>query len=227
MKKYVLFTILSIFSLQFAMAQDMATPAGKKTQININLYGAYVFDDKFDSYYDYYNYYNGKIKGGFQYGAGIEFMPNPTIGIELLYFGQSTTAPTYYYSTGFFKERYSTFDLNLSYVMLGGTRHVTNPSGKFEGYGGFMLGALFASAENPENGSSGSATKFAFGLKLGGNIWMSEKVGFKLNAQILSAAQSIGGSLYFGTGGAGAGITTYSSMIQFSIGGGLVFALGK
>ena len=33
----------------------------------LNLYGGYVFDDSFESYYDYSNYVNGKIKGGFQY----------------------------------------------------------------------------------------------------------------------------------------------------------------
>jgi hypothetical protein len=32
--------------------------------------------------------------------------------------------------------------------------------------------------------------------------------------------------LYFGTGGAGAGLSSYSSMLQFGLGGGLVFKLG-
>jgi len=32
--------------------------------------------------------------------------------------------------------------------------------------------------------------------------------------------------LYFGTGGAGAGVSSYSSMLQFGLGGGLCFALG-
>jgi hypothetical protein len=38
--------------------------------------------------------------------------------------------------------------------------------------------------------------------------------------------QGAGGGLYFGTGGAGAGVSTYSSMLQFGLGGGLTFALG-
>ena len=36
----------------------------------------------------------------------------------------------------------------------------------------------------------------------------------------------MGGGLYFGTGGAGAGVSTYSSYYQFNLGGGLVFKLG-
>jgi hypothetical protein len=190
----------------------------------LNLYGGYVFDDNIDYYYDYYNYYNAKIKGGFQYGAGMEFMVKPDYGVELLWIGQNTTVPTSYYSI---VAKSTTFDLNLNYAMLAGTRHVEKPGGKLEGYGGFMLGALFASAKNPENNSSGSATKFAWGLRLGGNIWASEKVGIKIQAQLLSAVQSVGGSLYFGTGGAGAGVSTYSSMLQFSVSSGLVFRFGK
>jgi hypothetical protein len=39
----------------------------------------------------------------------------------------------------------------------------------------------------------------------------------------MSAVQSAGGGLYFGTGGGGAGVSTYSSMYQFGLGGGLAF----
>lgn len=201
----------------------------KAQEKRINLYGGYVFDDKFDSYYDAYNYYNGKIKGGFQYGGGIEFMIRPDYGVELLYIGQSTTAPTTYYDYYSLIEgvKTSTFDVNLNYAMLAGSSHVQKEGSKVEGYGGFMLGALFIDAKNPDNGNSNSGTKFAWGLRLGGNIWASDKVGVKIQAQLLSAVQSVGGSLYFGTGGAGAGVSAYSSMLQFSLSSGLVFRLGK
>jgi len=98
--------------------------------------------------------------------------------------------------------------------------------GKAEPYGGFMLGMAIIDTENPENNSSQSATKFAWGLRLGSNIWVSEKVGIKLQAQLLSVPQGAGGSLYFGTGGAGAGVSTYSTVLQFVLGGGLTFKLG-
>ena len=32
--------------------------------VNFNVYSAYVFDDKFDFYYNASEYYKGKIKGG-------------------------------------------------------------------------------------------------------------------------------------------------------------------
>ena len=71
-----------------------------------------------------------------------------------------------------------------------------------------------------------SATKFAWGLRLGANIWASEKMAIKLQGQLMSAVQGAGGGLYFGTGGAGVGVSTYSSMLQFGLGGGITFALG-
>jgi hypothetical protein len=208
-----------------------ATPppakAGKEKRIN--LYGIYTFDDSFDSYYDNDSYYEGKIKGGFQYGAGIEFMLKPTYGLELLYIGQQTTAPTTYYSPGAFGggTEAATLDLNFNFAMLAFGRHMMKPGSAFEGYGGLMLGALFSNAHNPLNGDSNSGTRFAWGARLGGNIWLSEKLALKLQGQLLSAVQSVGGGLYFGTGGAGAGVSTYSSMLQFGLGGGIVFKLGQ
>ncbi len=216
MKKIILSVVVFSCLLLSAHAQEK----------RINLYGGYVFDDNFESFYDSRNYINGKIKGGFQYGAGIEFMVKPDYGVELLWVGQSTTAPTSYFASGYLFEQHTDFNLNLNYALLAGTRYAQNPNGKFEGYGSFMLGALFASAENPDTKNSGSGTKFAWGLRLGGNIWVSDKVGIKIQGQLLSAVQSVGGSLYFGTGGAGAGVSTYSTMLQFSASSGLVFRLG-
>jgi hypothetical protein len=110
--------------------------------------------------------------------------------------------------------------------MLAFNRHMRKPGSKVEGFGGGMLGAAFINVDNPDNNTSNSATKFAWGLRLGANIWASEKVAIKLQGQLMSAVQGAGGGLYFGTGGAGAGVSTYSSMLQFGLGGGLTFALG-
>ncbi|MEO5570427.1 MAG: hypothetical protein ABIT08_17650 [Bacteroidia bacterium] len=62
---------------------------------------------------------------------------------------------------------------------------------------------------------------------MGGNIWVSEKFSIKLQGQLLSAVQDVGGGFYLGTGGAGAAINTYSSKLQFVLGGGIAFKLGQ
>ena len=201
--------------------------ASAQQKIRLNLYGSYVFDDKFDSYYDPYNYYHGTIKGGGQFGAGFEFTANPRYCVELMWLHQGTHAPTYYWDgSGSLQEKYANFDLNIDYIMIGSDGHFQQPGSKVEGYGGLFLGLGLLGAENPNNGSHRSASKFAWGARLGANIWASGKFGLKLQAQILSISQGAGGGLYFGTGGAGVGVSTYSSMYQFSLGGGLTFKLG-
>ncbi len=89
-----------------------------------------------------------------------------------------------------------------------------------------MLGVAIIDGKNPDNGTSQSATKFAWGFRLGTNVLVSERLGFRFQAQLQSATQAAGGGLYFGTGGAGVGVTTYSSMTQFVLGGGVFLRLG-
>ena len=201
-------------------------PAMSQKTTRLNGYAVYVFDDQFDSYYSKSDYYEGKIKGGLQWGVGLEFLPTPMNGIELIYLNHQTTAPTDYWAPGQLAERHTNFDVSLNWAMLGFNRYMRKPGSQVEGFGGAMLGAAFINADNPDNGNENSATKFAWGLKFGANIWASEKVAIKLQGQLMSAVQSAGGGLYFGTGGTGAGVSTYSSMYQFGLGGGIVFSLG-
>ncbi|HEX3166105.1 MAG TPA: hypothetical protein VHQ93_07565 [Chitinophagaceae bacterium] len=212
-------TILSVLLLCFFI------PAISQ-HTRLNGYAVYVFDDKFDSYYSTSDYYNGKFKGGLQWGVGLEYMPTPMNGIELVYLNQQTTAPTSYWAPGQLTEKHTNFDVGFNWAMLAFNRYMKKPGSKVEGFGGGMLGAAFINVENPDTKTENSATKFAWGLRLGANIWASERVGIKLQGQLMSAVQGAGGGLYFGTGGAGAGVSTYSSMLQFGLGGGITFALG-
>jgi hypothetical protein len=213
-------TILSILMLAFFI------PALSQ-HTRLNGYAGYVFDDKVDSYYDVNNYYNGTIKGGFQWGVGLEYLAGQNNGIEVLYLHQSTTAPTTYIQSGQLGGVKTTnFDVNLDWIMLAGNRYIKSPGSKVEGFGGLMMGAALLDFKNPSNGNSNSATKFAWGFKGGANIWATPKLAIKLQAQLISAVQGAGGSLYYGTGGGGAAVTGYSSMLQFGLGGGICLALG-
>jgi hypothetical protein len=218
MKKFFFVTLLSVAALT-TFAQHRPSP-------KLNLYSAYVFDDSYSSYYDPYSYYEGKIKGGYQWGVGLEFPLHEQYALEVLYLRQDTHAPTTYKDPSFGAGTKNTnFGVGLNYIMVGGMRSVKKD--KIEGYGGLMLGMAIVDVKNPDNGNSNSATKFAWGLRLGCNIWASERIALKLQTQLLSIVQQAGGGLYFGTGGVGAGVSTYSTVYQFGLGGGLVFKLGK
>jgi len=209
------------------MSCSLATMAQQKPGFRLNVYTNYVFDDRVDSYYSNSSYYEGKIKGGFQWGVGAEFMLRPTQGIEISYLRQDTKAPTTYYdNSGFGNSVKNTeFDLAVNYIMIGSTRYFP-VSPKVEPYFGGQLGVGIVDVSNPARGSEANATEFAWGIKGGANFWVSEKVGIKFLAGLNSITQAVGGGVYFGTGGVGAGLSSYSSLLQFSLGGGLVFKFG-
>jgi opacity protein-like surface antigen len=188
----------------------------------LHVYTTYAFDDNHvDSYYSDEAYFDGAVNGGFQWGGGLEYMPVPTIGVEFNYLRLDSKAPMNYYDNG---AQFSTFDLAHNYMFLSFNKYLpVNP--KVEPFGGLQLGMGIYNVENPENGNTTSGTKFTWGIKAGANVWASEKVGIKFQLGLLSAVQAIGGGLYFGTGGAGAGLSGFSTYWQFNIGGGLVFRL--
>jgi len=211
----------TIFTLVLACLCVSAFGQGK---IKLNAYGAYTFDDKFDTYYSSNQYIEGKIKGGFQWGAGLEFALHEDYGLELLYYRQDTDLPILYdYGIG---SGNRTVDLGINYIMAGGVRYANIPNEKIQPYGGLLLGMVIFENKDPQGDEEDSYTKFAWGLRLGVNIWATEKVALKLQAQLLSAVQAAGGGLYLGTGGAGAGVSTYSTIYQFGLGGGLSFKIG-
>lgn len=216
MKKGLLVILVIALSSSFNMwSQD----------IYLNAYGSYVFDNSFDSYYDRNEYYEGKIKGGLQWGAGIEYMFHRSTGVELLYLRQDTNSPTTYLTNTNLGVQRTNFDLGINYLMLGGVRHLKSQGSPLEGFGGLMAGMLIANLENPENGRSDTATKFSWGARLGGIYWFSSSIGLKVQAQLLSAVQAVGGNFYFSSSGPQAGVSSYSTIYQFSLGGGLIFKL--
>ena len=204
--------------------------AQKSPSFRLNIYTNYVFDDRVDSYYSNTSFYDGTVKGSFQWGAGFEFMINrDQQGIELTYLRQDTKAPTNYYdNTGpnpGIKD--AEFDVAINYIFLGSTRYVKTKSA-FEPYGGIQLGVGIIDVSNPTNGSETNNTRFAWGLKLGTNIWLgkSQSFGIKLQGGLQSVSQAVGGGIYFGTGGVSPGLASYSTVYQFSLGGGIALKFG-
>ncbi|QYA26757.1 hypothetical protein G3I01_15070 [Gramella sp. MT6] len=217
MKKIYILGLVSLLSALNLNAQD----------INLTLQGGYFFDDSFDSYFDFDEFYEGKIEGGFQWGVGVEYMVMPENGFELSYLRQDTNSPTTYYRRNDAYIQFTNFDLGINYIMLGGNRYFRIPESQVDGFIGLMAGVVTASVDNPENGNKNNATKFAWGAKFGGVYWFLNYLGFKAQANIISSVQAMGGGLYFGTGGTGAGLSSYSTIYQFGFAGGLVFKFNR
>lgn len=160
--------------------------------------------------------YEGEIGDGFQWGGGLEFGLKETMAVELIYQRLET-------------QGYINYPLSrdqgkvaVNYFMLGGTRYMP-VNDKISGFGTVDLG--LGVLGSPDNSSDDNTEKFAWGLRLGVRIAASEKVSLRLHGQLMSAVQAVGGGLYFGTGGAGAGISGYSTFYQFNLGGSLNYRL--
>lgn len=207
---------LSLFMV-LIMALALNAAAQKKSDIRLNGYAIGAFSDKVDSYYSSTDYFNGTINGGLQWGVGVEIKPIPMTGIEFLYNRLDSKAAMTYFSNGV---KSGTFDASVNNFMLGINRYFVS-NAKLEGYGGLLVGVSGFKV------GSVTATKLGYGFRVGANVWATEKVGLKFQAQLMSASQAVGGGFYIGTGGPSAGISSYSSFYQFGLGGGLVFKLGK
>ena len=209
--------------LLLVLAGTMTTVMGQHARLNF--YAAYTFDDGFDVVNDANTYYNGTVKAGVQWGAGLQYMFNKQSSAEVLWLHRSTTVPANFkFGTGT-QTRSETFDLKHDFIMLSGDGHFGG-GGKAEGYGGVMAGVLISHLEAPSLGKSSSNTNFAWGGRIGTNVWLSSKLGIKLQALILSASRATGGDYYWSWYGP-IYLTEYSTLWQFSLGGGLTFKLGK
>ncbi len=222
MKKILLLVICTGFYSAYSQTPAPKRSGGGKS-FRINGYANYAAADKVDSYYSSTAYYNGRVDGGFQWGVGMEYMAASNLGVELSYQRLDTKAPLNYYDNGV---KFSNFKLATNYILLGGNRYF-KVNEKVEPYFGAQIGMCVYNLKNPVTNRSGSGTKFAWGIKGGTNLWLADKVGLKLQLGLMSVVQSVGGGLYFGTGGAGAGLASYSTIYQFNAGGGLVFRMGN
>lgn len=216
--KKLLLSLIFVLVAQFTFGQE----------IRLNTYAGYVFKDGVDSYFSNNSFFDGTIQDGFRWGAGLEFHIPQRGAIELQYLRQATNAPTIYQDGGIFNGelQQTDFGLNINWIFVNGTRYFP-VSEIVEPFAGAGIGMGIFGLTNPDNGRESSATKFAWNIKGGSNFWLAENVALRVQASLMSAVQSVGGGLYFGTGGAGGGLSTYSSMYQFSFEGGLVFRIPR
>jgi len=207
-----------------SVALMMVITAGVSAQqFRLNTYGTNSFDESFNYKLDPYNYYSGKIYGGLQVGAGLEYLIQPQYCVELMYLRHSTHAPTTYRAGAWTYEKTTDFDVTLNYFLIGLDGHLSTKNGKLEAYGGVFQGIMVIDTRNPVNGLKYSSTKYDWSTRLGGNFWITKNVGIKLQTQLLVSIQPIGGKDVFTM----RDLDAFSTILQLNVGGGLTFKLGK
>lgn len=219
MKKFI-FT-----SLTFILFITIFSSISSAQQFKVNLYNSYVFDDGVDATLDNGRYIRGTINGNYQWGVGLEYVLMQSYGIELMYNRQNTEFPVTYTST--LADTNRTYDVDINYILIGGNKYLPLPNKAIKPFGGLMLGLAILNNQNPPPGGESSSTNFAWSARVGSDFMFSPNVGIRLQAQLQSAVQDIGGGVYLGTGGVSTGINTESSMYQFGLGGALIIQFGQ
>ncbi|WP_276483929.1 outer membrane beta-barrel protein [Paraflavitalea pollutisoli] len=224
MKTGILFLAVLLLSIQQTMAQlpmELTPPPTTKDKpgpYRINAYVGYVFDDKISHYGDPTSYYTGTIQGGLQWGISGEYLLEDYLGISLSYSRQDTKADMIAYEN---TERQVNLDMGISYVLVGLNGYWPIRHFPVVPYGGAGIGFAFIGIDNPANGWRDSGSKLAWGVRGGTNITLAHRFAIKLQGHLLSAVYASGGALFFGDTPNG-GLSAYTTIFQFGLGGGLV-----
>ena len=208
--KNLLFTVLGLFMAASAYAQIEITPQA-----------GYQVGSKY-SYYDGYM----KLKASGHFGVTVDFDINP-IGaqIEVFYAFQDAD----FNIKDYFVFPYETFitKVNVHHIQAGFIQNF-NYDEPLRPFAGISAGVSVFNPQYVEHGGAGygydpaSRTKFSFGFTGGVKYFFTERIGLRMQAQLLIPLEW-GGVYYTGGGGA---ITTGGSLLQLNFTGGLIFRLG-
>jgi hypothetical protein len=111
--------------------------------------------------------------------------------------------------------------VTVSYIQLGFNRNFP-VNDKLVPYTGLRLGLCILAdhSDRYEN-----ETKFGIGLNAGLKYYFTEQVGVQIYGLLESPIQGAGVFMGIGTGGVSSGVSTYTYIMQASLGGGVVFKL--
>lgn len=110
--------------------------------------------------------------------------------------------------------------VGINYFMLNGERCVSL-NDKVAPYATIGIGAALMDPV----GNSSSAWRFAANGGLGLKFYASEKIGIKIGANFWAPMQGAGFGVGVGTGGVYAGASTYTTIVQMSVNGGIILRL--
>ncbi|RFM28292.1 porin family protein [Deminuibacter soli] len=191
-----------------------ATAYAQPGKFSIDALAGYTFRDRVD----YANAY-GYIEDAGQYSIGVEYAVQPYRAIELVFAQMDTHAPLYTYQGISLNKGQDRAALN--YILAGFNNYFPVAGHVLYPYVGVGLGMAIVDAKD----AGDTYTKFAYAVKGGLKVAMGNVLALKLQAQLQSVVQGAGAGIYIGTGGPGAGVTTYSSVLQFNLAGGVCITI--
>ena len=199
----------------------MLLPDGANAQGKFELtpFGGYMFGGKM-------RFYEGdlKINDNANYGLVLDVEVAPDTKLELFWSQMSTTAQFKgYYGYDFLTT--DPFDVNVGYIQIGSVRELNYDN--IRPFGAFTLGTTyFIPSGNTGTVNYQDTWKFSVSLGGGAKIWLSDRVGIRLQGRLMLPMFWGGVGFTVGTGGSGFTVGASTSMVQGDFTGGLIIALG-
>ena len=171
------------------------------------------------------NYSSGDIhiNAAMNYGGSIGTMIKPGYFLELSYSYQGTkvigrprNGPDF-----------DLFDVSSQYIFASGLKMIQKPGSKVAPYAIGGLGMNILSPGSSTYGNYDTQYLFAMNFGLGLKVQASPKVALRVQSRLLLPVNWVGGGVYFGSGGAGVGVSGGSSMPQGEATVGVSFKLGQ
>ena len=220
LKKYWFIGLVVIF-----LYPAVSSAQGK---FEITPFGGYMFGGKLRTYQG-----DLKIDDNANYGLLVDIAIAKDQKFEFFWSQMQSYAefkPYYGY-----EELRAGFDVNINYYQIGTVREVNMD--KIRPFGAFTLGAVYFNPKdivhqgnNPQDYQLQDSWRFSVSLGGGAKIWLSDRIGVRLQGRLLMPLYFQGVSMYagIGTGGASTGISVGAGVpiLQGDLTAGLIIALG-
>jgi hypothetical protein len=191
---------------------------------NLELTGLYGY--QFGSRINYFGGY-AKIEDGSSYNVSAGYNTGSNYIIQLNYYRNTADVKLRDAVISPFETQIA--KINADWFSIGGTR--TTGDGPAYGFFGAALGLLFSSPFDLNRDvlerDLSSRTNFYFEFKGGGTFMFNDYIGFRAQALLQCPVDYAGFYVAAGSGGTSSGVSLNSTVVFFSLQGGLVFTLPK
>jgi hypothetical protein len=161
---------------------------------------------------------SARLGDGQNWGGMVGFSPNEFVEIELSYSYMATRATA---SSPLLNDRVDV-RTQVHYAMIGANR-LFKRSEALSLFMGMKMGTGTMAFPDREYRN---ITKFTLGLQGGMKYYATDRIGIRLQANLMMPVISAGGSLWWSPGaGTAVGVSTWSPIIQFGFTGGIIFRL--
>ena len=211
--------VIIVFILSFFIYH----PNVSAQKFEITPFYGYMFSGTVTGYYGDLSLQNGGM-----YGLMLDINVQPGMQVEL-YYSRTDSRADYVEYRG---PTYKLTDVSINYFQLGFLRTVKKMN-NIEMYGIFSLGAtLFSPSgdpidETPENYYFQDWWLFSVTVGGGAKIFLSERIGIRLEGRLMMPITWGGGGFMVGSGGSGFYLGGGSAILEGSFTAGLIIALGK